>query len=110
MAIFLFLSFAELFPGPYELSLPGVKQQNNVEMVVTTFFFTKLKTKLFFSISLRKEATKPLDGAWVLWMHHSISTYLLSNSPDAWDGAILFSNVFIHGSDILNNLCLPAEL
>lgn len=77
MAIFLFLSFAELFPGPYELSLSGVeqwnreglsgvKQQNNVEMWSQLFFYKTQNQTFFFSISLRKEATKPLDGAWVL--------------------------------------------
>lgn len=43
-------------------------------------------------------------------MRRNVSTHLLLSIPDAWEGAILFSNVFIQGSDILNNLCAPAEL
>lgn len=79
------------------------------------FFFLRNSKPNFVSISLREEGTKPLDlkrrrspgcfGCTAALPHISCS-----NSPDAWEGAILFSNVFIHGSDILNNLCVPAEL
>lgn len=59
MAIFLFLSFAELFPGPYKLSLSGVeqwsreglsgvKQQNNVEMWSQLFFLQNSKPNFSF--------------------------------------------------------------
>lgn len=80
--------------------------------------FTKLKTKLCFNfVAGRGHKTfrsdkkkKKKKKSWVFWMHYRISTHLLSDSPEAWEGAILFSDVFIHGSDILNNLCVPAEL
>lgn len=89
--------------------LSGVKQLNRTSQKRSQLLANSKPN--FVSFSLRDEATKPLDmkKKEVLAALDALQYFLLS-SPDAWEGAILFSDVFIHGSDILNNLCVPAEL
>lgn len=88
---------------------------NNKTVEKVTAFYRTQKNKLCFNFIPVEEGTKrPLEleepESSTLRMRRSISARLSSNSSDAWEAAILFSNVFIHGSDILNNLCVPMEL